>query len=67
MRFPRIIAAPMISLVLLTLPCPTPAQNQAGASEADSAADDDVFHHAGIVDAEAGERDDRERRSAGRD
>jgi len=38
MGFPRIIAAPMISLVLLTLPCPTPAQNQAGASEADSAA-----------------------------
>jgi uncharacterized protein (TIGR02246 family) len=38
MRFPTIIAAPMISLVLLTLPCAAPAQNQAGASDADSAA-----------------------------
>jgi uncharacterized protein (TIGR02246 family) len=38
MRFQNIIAAPMISLVLLTLPCEAPAQNQAGASDVDSAA-----------------------------
>ena len=38
MRFPTIIAAPVISLVLLTLPCAAPAQNQPSASEADSAA-----------------------------
>jgi uncharacterized protein (TIGR02246 family) len=38
MRFPNIIAAPMISLVLLTLPCAAPAQNQASASDVDSAA-----------------------------
>ena len=38
MRFPSIIAAPLISLVLLTLPCAAPAQNQANASDADSAA-----------------------------
>jgi uncharacterized protein (TIGR02246 family) len=38
MRFPSIIAAPVISLVLLTLPCATRAQNQANVAEADSAA-----------------------------
>jgi uncharacterized protein (TIGR02246 family) len=38
MRFPSIIAAPIVSLVLLMLPCAAPAQNQAGASESDSAA-----------------------------
>jgi uncharacterized protein (TIGR02246 family) len=36
MRFPSILAAPVISLVLLTLPCPAPAQNQPNAAEADS-------------------------------
>jgi uncharacterized protein (TIGR02246 family) len=38
MRFPSILAAPVISLVLLTLPCAAPAQNQPNAAEADSGA-----------------------------
>jgi uncharacterized protein (TIGR02246 family) len=38
MRFPYIIAAPVISLVLLTMPCAAPSQNQPTAAEADSAA-----------------------------
>jgi len=38
MRFPPVIAAPVFSLVLLTLPCTAPAQTQPSASEADSAA-----------------------------
>jgi uncharacterized protein (TIGR02246 family) len=38
MRFPSIIAAPVISLVLLALPGAAPAQNQSNAAEADSAA-----------------------------
>jgi uncharacterized protein (TIGR02246 family) len=38
MRFPFILAASVISLALLTLPRAALAQNQAGASEADSAA-----------------------------
>jgi uncharacterized protein (TIGR02246 family) len=38
MRFPSILAAPVISLVLLTLPCTALAQNRPNATEADSAA-----------------------------
>ena len=38
MRFPSIIAAPVISLVLLTLSCAAPAQSQPNAAEADSVA-----------------------------
>ena len=38
MRFPSILAAPVISLVLLALPCAAPAQNQPNAAEADSVA-----------------------------
>jgi uncharacterized protein (TIGR02246 family) len=38
MRFPYILASPLISLVLLTMPCAAPAQNQPNAAEADSAA-----------------------------
>jgi len=38
MRFPYIIAAPVISLVLLTMPCAAPAQSQLNAAEADSVA-----------------------------
>ena len=38
MRFPSIITVPVISLVLLALPCAAPAQNQPNAAEADSAA-----------------------------
>jgi uncharacterized protein (TIGR02246 family) len=38
MRFPYLIAAPVISLVLLTVPSAAPAQSQPNAPEADSAA-----------------------------
>ena len=38
MRFPSIIAAPVISLVLLALPSAAPAQNRPNAAEADTAA-----------------------------
>jgi len=38
MRFPSIIAAPFLSLVLLVLPCVAPAQSQPNSAEADSAA-----------------------------
>jgi len=38
MRIPTIIAAPIISLVLLTLPCGARAQNQPASAEADSVA-----------------------------
>src|SRR5258708_39762994 len=38
MRFPKMIAALVISLVLLTMPCAAPAQSQPHDAEADSAA-----------------------------
>jgi uncharacterized protein (TIGR02246 family) len=38
MRFPYIIAASLISLAFLTLPCSAPAQSQANGAEADSVA-----------------------------
>jgi len=38
MRFPSVIAAPVISLILLSLPGAAPAQNQPNVAEADSAA-----------------------------
>jgi uncharacterized protein (TIGR02246 family) len=38
MRFPSIFAAPVISLVFLTLPSAIPAQNPSNAADADSAA-----------------------------
>jgi uncharacterized protein (TIGR02246 family) len=38
MRFPSILAAPIISLALLTFPCAVAAQNQGNAAEADSVA-----------------------------
>jgi uncharacterized protein (TIGR02246 family) len=38
MRFPTILAAPVVSLVLLTLPCAALAQSKPNAAEADSAA-----------------------------
>jgi len=38
MRFSHLIAALIISLALLTLPCAAPAQNQPNAAEADSVA-----------------------------
>ncbi len=38
MRFPTFIAAPIISLALVTLPCAASAQNPPGVTDADSAA-----------------------------
>jgi uncharacterized protein (TIGR02246 family) len=38
MRYPSILAAPIISLALLTLPCASAAQSQPNAADADSAA-----------------------------
>jgi len=38
MRFPSFLAAPVISLVLLTPPCAAPARNQPNAADADSVA-----------------------------
>jgi uncharacterized protein (TIGR02246 family) len=38
MRFPYLVAAPIISLALLTLPCAAAAQNQPNTADAESAA-----------------------------